>query len=92
MKIYLIEAGPVLLNGMSAEASAKAKEYLEIIQKNSARMTRLTNDLLTLARVESGEQQLRLESVPASSLLQDAVEDLLAGDPVVAGLVPRVGE
>ena len=52
----------------------KAKEYLEIIQKNSARMTRLTNDLLTLARVESGEQQLRLESAPASSLLQDAVE------------------
>src|SRR3954468_21707004 len=53
---------------------AKAKEYLEIIQKNSARMTRLTNDLLTLARVESSEQQLRLESAPASGLLQDAVE------------------
>jgi two-component system phosphate regulon sensor histidine kinase PhoR len=52
----------------------KAREYLEIIQKNSARMTRLTNDLLTLARVESGEQQLRLESAPASNLLQDAVE------------------
>jgi two-component system, OmpR family, phosphate regulon sensor histidine kinase PhoR len=51
-----------------------AKEYLEIIQKNSARMTRLTNDLLTLARVESGEQQLRLESSSASSLLQDALE------------------
>jgi two-component system phosphate regulon sensor histidine kinase PhoR len=55
-------------------SDTKAKEYLEIIQKNSARMTRLTNDLLTLARVESGEQQLRLESVPASSLLQDAVD------------------
>jgi two-component system phosphate regulon sensor histidine kinase PhoR len=54
---------------------AKAKEYLEIIQKNAARMTRLTNDLLTLARVESGEQQLRLESAPASTLLQDAVEN-----------------
>ena len=52
----------------------KAKDYLEIIQKNAARMTRLTNDLLTLARVESGEQQLRLESAPASSLLQDAIE------------------
>jgi two-component system phosphate regulon sensor histidine kinase PhoR len=55
-------------------SDAKAKEYLEIIQKNSARMTRLTNDLLTLARVESGEQQLRLEPASASSLLQDAVE------------------
>ncbi|MFC5269267.1 NAD(P)/FAD-dependent oxidoreductase [Adhaeribacter terreus] len=29
MKIYLIEAGPVLLNGMSAESSAKARQYLE---------------------------------------------------------------
>jgi two-component system phosphate regulon sensor histidine kinase PhoR len=55
-------------------SDAKAKEYLEIIQKNASRMTRLTNDLLTLARVESGEQQLRLESAPASNLLQDAVE------------------
>jgi two-component system phosphate regulon sensor histidine kinase PhoR len=55
-------------------SDAKAKEYLEIIQKNSARMARLTNDLLTLARVESGEQQLRLESATASSLLQDAAE------------------
>jgi len=55
-------------------ADKTAKEYLEIIQKNSARMTRLTNDLLTLARVESGEQQLRIEPSAASSLLQDAVE------------------
>src|SRR6478736_6462160 len=29
MKIYLSEAGPVLLNGMSAESSDKAKKYLE---------------------------------------------------------------
>ena len=55
-------------------ADKTAKEYLEIIQKNSARMTRLTNDLLTLARVESGEQRLRMEPCSASSLLQDAVE------------------
>src|SRR6185369_7676219 len=55
-------------------ADKTAKEYLEIIQKNSARMTRLTNDLLTLARVESGEQRLRIEPSAASSLLQDAVE------------------
>jgi len=56
----------------------KAKEYLEIIQKNSARMTRLTNDLLTLARVESGEQQLHLETLSASNLLQDAIESQAA--------------
>jgi two-component system phosphate regulon sensor histidine kinase PhoR len=69
----------------------KAKEYLEIIQKNSARMTRLTNDLLTLARVESGEQQLRLESAPASSLLQDAVESQ-AGAARTQGLEVKIAE
>ena len=56
----------------------KIKEYLEIIQRNNTRMTRLTDDLLTLARVESGEQQLRLEPLPVSSLLQDAVESQAA--------------
>ena len=68
-----------------------AKEYLEIIQKNSARMTRLTNDLLTLARVESGEQQLRMESCSASSLLQDALESQ-AGAARVQGLELNITE
>ena len=34
---------------------APTREFLEIIRKNSSRMSRLTEDLLTLARVESGE-------------------------------------
>jgi two-component system, OmpR family, phosphate regulon sensor histidine kinase PhoR len=50
------------------------REFLEIIRKNAARMSRLTEDLLTLARVESGEQRFRIEPVLPSELLQDAVE------------------
>ncbi len=49
-------------------------EFLEIIRKNAARMSRLTEDLLTLARVESGEQNFRFHPVPASTLLQNAYE------------------
>jgi two-component system phosphate regulon sensor histidine kinase PhoR len=50
----------------------KAREFLEIIRRNAQRMSRLTEDLLTLARVESGED--RLQEVPVSSreLLREA--------------------
>lgn len=48
------------------------RDFLEIIRKNAARMARLTEDLLVLARVESGEQKLDLHPVPASQLLEDA--------------------
>jgi len=50
------------------------REFLEIIRKNSARMSRLTEDLLTLARVESGEQRFDMQRVSAEELLQDALE------------------
>jgi two-component system, OmpR family, phosphate regulon sensor histidine kinase PhoR len=53
---------------------APSREFLEIIRKNSSRMSRLTEDLLTLARVESGETRFDAESVPPVELLHDAEE------------------
>jgi two-component system phosphate regulon sensor histidine kinase PhoR len=53
---------------------APTREFLEIIRKNSARMSRLTEDLLTLARVESGETRFESEPVPPAELLHDAEE------------------
>jgi len=50
------------------------REFLEIIRKNAARMARLTEDLLTLARVESGETRFETEPVPPVELLHDAEE------------------
>jgi two-component system phosphate regulon sensor histidine kinase PhoR len=50
------------------------RDFLEIIRKNAARMSRLTEDLLTLARVESGEQRFDMQRVSAEELLQDALE------------------
>ena len=50
------------------------REFLEIIRKNGARMSRLTEDLLTLARVESGEQRFGIQQVSTEELLQDARE------------------
>jgi two-component system, OmpR family, phosphate regulon sensor histidine kinase PhoR len=59
---------------LSSENSAPNREFLEIIRKNAARMSRLTEDLLTLARVESGETRFDTEPVPPIELLHDAEE------------------
>jgi two-component system phosphate regulon sensor histidine kinase PhoR len=56
------------------ENVSPSREFLEIIRKNSSRMSRLTEDLLTLARVESGETRFEPEAVPPAELLHDAEE------------------
>jgi two-component system phosphate regulon sensor histidine kinase PhoR len=50
----------------------KTREFLDIIRRNAQRMSRLTEDLLTLARVESGEDPLEPAPVFAKELLRDA--------------------
>jgi two-component system, OmpR family, phosphate regulon sensor histidine kinase PhoR len=50
----------------------ETREFLEVIRKNAARMSRLTEDLLTLARVESGEQKLEIQPVTATELVDEA--------------------
>ena len=50
------------------------REFIEIIRKNATRMARLTEDLLVLARVESGEQNFNFQPVMPRELLDDAVE------------------
>ena len=57
------------------ENGAPTREFLEIIRKNSGRMSRLTEDLLTLARVESGETRFDAEPAPPAELLHDAEEN-----------------
>ena len=56
------------------ENTGSTREFLEIIRKNAARMSRLTEDLLTLARVESGETRFETEPVSPLELLNDAEE------------------
>jgi two-component system, OmpR family, phosphate regulon sensor histidine kinase PhoR len=54
------------------------REFLEIIRKNAYRMSRLTEDLLTLARVESGETRFDSQVIRSADLLQDAIESFRA--------------
>ena len=62
-----------LLDG-EPRLSEDGREFLGTILKNARRMTRLTEDLLVLAKVESGERKLELAAIPARQLLDDAVE------------------
>jgi len=62
-----------LLDG--APENNHSREFLEIIRKNAHRMSRLTEDLLTLARVESREQRFDIQPVAAAELLQEAVQN-----------------
>lgn len=51
---------------------AKTRDFVEVIRRNAQRMNRLTEDLLTLARVESGEDPLEPTPVAPQELLRDA--------------------
>jgi two-component system phosphate regulon sensor histidine kinase PhoR len=66
-----------------------AHEFLGIILKNAARMTRLTEDLLTLAQVESADFKLTLRPLRAGALVEDAANSLM---PVVqdAGMAMEI--
>jgi two-component system phosphate regulon sensor histidine kinase PhoR len=52
------------------------REFLGVILKNATRMNRITEDLLTLASVESPDYKLKLQPSRASALVQDAIESL----------------
>lgn len=52
------------------------KDFLQVIRRNAERMSRLTEDLLVLARVESGEEKLDLQPHPARQLILEAVASM----------------
>jgi two-component system phosphate regulon sensor histidine kinase PhoR len=53
--------------------NGNAHDFLQVIRRNAERMSRLTEDLLVLARVESGEEKLDLRPHAVRVLVQEAV-------------------
>jgi two-component system phosphate regulon sensor histidine kinase PhoR len=60
------------------ELPANSRDFLAVILKNATRMTRLTEDLLALASVESGDYKVNAQPIAAATLVRDAI-DALAG-------------
>jgi two-component system, OmpR family, phosphate regulon sensor histidine kinase PhoR len=48
--------------------------FLEIIRHNAERLTRITEDLLTLSRVEQKRQKFEFDSHPVTMLIADAID------------------
>ncbi|MFZ3210304.1 MAG: ATP-binding protein [Terriglobales bacterium] len=61
----------------SAPAEGPDREFLEIIRKNAVRMATLSEDLLTLARVESGEVAFRFRAVAPAEMLEDVAKSFV---------------
>ncbi len=80
----------------SAGYVERQREFLEAILKSARRMTRLTDDLLTMARVESGEKKLQPKPVPVAELMEECLEAVSGlfrerhGTLAIAGESPAV--
>lgn len=59
---------------LGVTARERQGEFLDAILKSARRMGRLTDDLLVLARVESGERKLAPEPVAVPWLMEESVE------------------
>ncbi len=61
----------ILLNNMDMERTQQ-QEFLEIIVKEAERLTRLINEVLDLAKIESGRMEWHIAEHNVCSLVQDA--------------------
>ncbi len=58
----------------AVEDSDNRMRFLEIIRNNSLRLARLTDDLLKLSQIESGNAQMEMRSVSVADLVESCVE------------------
>ncbi len=62
----------------AAPDESERRELVRLIQRQSARMQELIDDLMDLAQIESGAVELARESVPVEELLNEIAKDLAA--------------
>jgi signal transduction histidine kinase len=88
----------LLLEGSAGGLSTEQREFLQVVNHNSGRMLSLINDLLDIARIESGRVQLNCQPVEVDQLVAQAAESLRPQieaksqvmDVALTGDVPRV--
>ncbi len=65
----------ILLKHGDTEPSVR-REFLEIIHKESERLTRMVNNVLDLARIEAGEARLALSEFDMRAVIDDSVASM----------------
>lgn len=65
-----------MLDGLTGSLAERQRRYLERILHNSARLTRMINELLDLSRIEAGQMHLQRRPAAAADLIEEVVEGL----------------
>jgi len=66
----------ILMTGKLGEVTQIQKERLEKIDKHSNNLTHLVNNLLDIARIESGRVQMDIKEIPIKDML-DSIVDII---------------
>ncbi len=69
------EFASLMADGATGEVNDRQRECLDSILRNCVRLTSLIDDLLDLARIESGTLRLRREKLDIAPLLAECVAD-----------------
>ena len=78
-----------VLQGGAKEDPAERDRFLELIERQTSRLSRLRRALLTLARAQTRQEALRLQPVAAAPLLEGVASELSrAGDVEVVVEAP----
>lgn len=68
----------LLAGGALGDLPEEAKAAVGIAERNTVRLITLVNDILDLERLESGKLELRLETIPLTSVIERSVESVRA--------------
>jgi two-component system phosphate regulon sensor histidine kinase PhoR len=76
-----IAASLEVLQGGAKDDPEERDRFLELIERQTSRLSRLRRALLTLARAQTRQETLRLEPVAARTLLLAIADELAAAHP-----------
>jgi signal transduction histidine kinase len=85
--LTIIDAGLQVLSRHPGQTIGSNEQVLQSISAETRRMARLVDDLLTLARVDSGQVPLNLEQIDVSALISSTGIDLQALGAATGGHV-----
>jgi PAS domain S-box-containing protein len=65
----------LVAGGVASGISGRAKEMVELAQRNTERLIKLVNDILDMEKIEAGNMEFRHEAVDIASLVEEVIED-----------------
>jgi PAS domain S-box-containing protein len=66
----------ILLMGVAGAMSEQQKNFLNVVQENTERLTILVNDLLDLSRIEAGQVKLIMQPVDLVEIIDDSLVEI----------------